>query len=183
IGAFCAGIIDYFLPEHPGAGGGGPRGRAAPGEKGLKGAFMAAAALAAHNFPEGFAVFAAARENPASGLGVVVAIALHNIPEGAAVALPAYLASGSGAKAFLLALFAALAEPLGAAAAYLALPCGAGAPAAQGSLALAAGIMVYLSLDELLPSAREYGGGRCGIAGAFCGMAFMAAADLFFRIS
>ena len=61
---------------------------------------MTAAALAIHNFPEGFATFLSGLQDPSLAIPVAVAIAIHNIPEGIAVSVPVYYATGSRKKAF-----------------------------------------------------------------------------------
>lgn len=118
---------------------------------------VTALAIAIHNFPEGFATFIAALSDPEIAIPIVVAIALHNIPEGIAVSAPIYYATGSRKKAFWLSAGSGLAEPLGAIIGYVLL-----APFMSDTLlglvfASIAGVMVFISLDELLPSAEEYG--------------------------
>jgi ZIP family zinc transporter len=140
-----------------------------------------ALAIAIHNFPEGLATFLAALEDPALGVAIAVAIALHNIPEGISVSVPIFYASGNRKKAFLYSVMSGLAEPLGAGIAYLALrllvadPGGAFPPQLMGILfSGVAGIMVYISLDELLPTSRAYGKGHDSLYGLFGGMIVMA---------
>ena len=127
-----------------------------------------------HNFPEGMATFASALADPRLGVAIAVAIAIHNIPEGLAVAAPVYAATGSKRKAFLWSFMSGLAEPAGAAlAAIFLLPLLQGG-ALPAVLAGVAGLMVFISLDELLPAARERGGEHLAIIGAIAGMAVMA---------
>lgn len=138
-----------------------------------------ALAIAIHNFPEGLATFLAALKDPGLGIAIAVAIALHNIPEGISVAVPIYYATGKRRKAFFYSLLSGLAEPVGAAAAYLALRLifggGQFPPQAMGILfGMVAGIMVYISLDELLPTSRAFGQGHDSLLGLFAGMAVMA---------
>ena len=176
-GVLCAGIIDYFVPEHVGRDMvDNPRG----GGKAGKTAMLTAAALAVHNFPEGLSVFVAGLEDITVGVGVAVAITLHNIPEGVSVALPIYSATGNKRKAFFWATFSGLAEPLGALAAYVILAPYLTPGSVGAALALTAGIMVYISLDELLPMAKEYGEEHYGIVGVFFGMALMAGVSIVF---
>ncbi len=139
---------------------------------------LTAVALAIHNFPEGIAAFMSALSNPEVGVAIAIAIAIHNIPEGIAVSVPIYYATGSRWKAFWLSFLSGLAEPLGALIAYVALlpflkDDGAGA-AVGAILAAVAGIMVFISLDELLPSAEEYGEHHIAIYGVISGMILMA---------
>ncbi len=140
-----------------------------------------ALAITIHNFPEGLATFLAALQDPMLGLAIAVAIALHNIPEGISVSVPIYYATGNRKKAFLYSLSSGLAEPVGATAGYLAIlfffggDDGAIPVQIMGILfAGVAGIMVYISLDELLPTSRAYGKGHDSLFGLVGGMVVMA---------
>lgn len=135
---------------------------------------FAAIAITIHNFPEGIAAFVAALKDPGLGVTIAVAIAIHNIPEGIAVSVPVYLATGSRKKALKWSLLSGFAEPLGALVGYAVL-----APimndAVMGILfAFIAGVMVFISLDEILPTAREFGHPHLSIYGMAAGMAVMA---------
>ncbi|PPA70415.1 zinc transporter ZupT [Jeotgalibacillus proteolyticus] len=137
------------------------------------GVFMALA-IAIHNFPEGLATFISALNDPAVGLAIAIAIALHNIPEGIAVSVPIYYATGSKRKAFKLSFLSGLAEPAGALIGFLILM-----PFLSDTLfglvfAAVGGIMVFISLDGLLPAAREYGKAHHAMYGMVAGMAVMA---------
>ena len=133
-----------------------------------------ALAIAIHNFPEGLATFTATLTDPSLGVAIAVAIAIHNIPEGIAVAVPIYFATGDRKKAFFHALLSGCAEPLGAIVGFLIL-MPFFSPAVFGILfGIVAGIMVFISLDELLPTAEEYGEHHLCIYGAIAGMALMA---------
>ncbi|MBN2494675.1 MAG: zinc transporter ZupT [Deltaproteobacteria bacterium] len=135
---------------------------------------LAAVAIAVHNFPEGIASFAAALSSPALGVSIAVAIAIHNIPEGIAVSVPIYYATGSRKKAFWYSFLSGLSEPVGALLGY-ALLAVVFSDAVMGSLlAGVAGVMVFISLDELFPAAREYGEPHLAIYGLIVGMAVMA---------
>lgn len=135
---------------------------------------MTALAIGIHNFPEGIATFIAALESPTLGIAIAVAIAIHNIPEGIAVSVPIYYATGDRKKAFLYSLFSGLAEPIGAVLAWAVLMPFL-SPTLMGCVfAGVAGIMVFISLDELLPAAREYGEHHVSIYGLVAGMAVMA---------
>ncbi len=137
-------------------------------------AFFTAAAIAIHNFPEGMATFLAALEDPRTGAAIAIAVALHNIPEGISVSVPLYYATGRRRLAFSLSLLSGLAEPLGGIAAGLALNWLA-PPEARGLVfAAVAGVMVYISIDELLPTAHQYGRSHEVLAGIAGGMALMA---------
>jgi zinc transporter, ZIP family len=141
---------------------------------------MTALAIAIHNFPEGLATFIAALHDPNLGIAIAVAIAIHNIPEGIAVSVPIYYATGSKKKAFTLSFLSGLAEPIGALVGYLILMPFL-SPVLMGVLfAAVAGIMVFISLDELLPAAREYGEPHLSVYGLMGGMVVMALSLLLF---
>ncbi len=140
-----------------------------------------ALAIGIHNFPEGLATFLAALQDPSLGAVIAIAIALHNIPEGISVSVPIFYATGDRKKAFLYSVLSGLAEPVGAIVAYLAmrLLLGGGPdaipPEVMGILfGGVAGIMVYISLDELLPTSRAYGKGHDSLYGLVGGMVMMA---------
>jgi ZIP family zinc transporter len=140
-----------------------------------------ALAIAIHNFPEGLATFLATLQDPAVGLAIAIAIALHNIPEGISVSVPIFYATGNRKKAFIYSALSGLAEPVGAGIAYVALRFLVGTPTgvipAQVMGVLfggVAGIMVYISLDELLPTSQAYGKGHDSLLGLMAGMAVMA---------
>ena len=135
---------------------------------------LTALAIAIHNFPEGIATFTSAVDNPTLGIAIAAAIAIHNIPEGIAVSVPVYYATGDRRKAFRLSLLSGLAEPVGALMAWLVLMPFMSATLMGCILAGVAGIMVFISIDELLPAAREYGEAHTAIYGVVAGMAVMA---------
>lgn len=139
-----------------------------------------ALAIAIHNFPEGLATFTAALSDPKLGIPIAAAIAIHNIPEGIAVAVPIFYATGSRKKAFKLSFLSGLSEPVGALIGYLLLFRFFNDAMFGFIFATVAGIMVYISLDELLPSAREYGEDHLAIYGLVAGMAVMAVSLLLF---
>ncbi len=147
----------------------------------LRMGLFTALAIGIHNFPEGLATFLAALEDPAVGAAIALAIALHNIPEGVSVSVPIYYATGKRRKAFVYSVLSGLAEPVGAGLAYVVLRFAVGGtsgvipPQVMGVLfAGVAGIMVYISLDELLPTSRAYGKGHDSLLGLMAGMAVMA---------
>lgn len=139
-----------------------------------------ALAIGIHNFPEGLATFTAAISDPSLGIPIAVAIAIHNIPEGIAVAVPIFYATGSKMKAFKLSFLSGLSEPIGAIVGYVLLYRFFNDAVFGFIFAAVAGIMVYISLDELLPSAREYGEHHLSIYGMIAGMAVMAVSLLLF---
>lgn len=133
-----------------------------------------ALAVAIHNFPEGFATLISALQDPALGVSIAIAIAIHNIPEGIAVSVPIYYATGSKLKAFKYSFLSGLAEPVGALVGYLIL-----APFMNDVIfgivfAAVGGIMVFISLDQLLPAARDYGDHHLSVYGTVIGMIIMA---------
>jgi ZIP family zinc transporter len=134
---------------------------------------VVAFSIAIHNFPEGIAVFASALNGFDIAIPITAAIAIHNIPEGIAVAVPVYHATGSRRKAFWFSFVSGLSEPLGALIAYMFLMQW-WSDALEGIInAAVAGIMIFISLDELLPSARKYGEHHVSITGLVAGMILM----------
>jgi ZIP family zinc transporter len=140
-----------------------------------------ALAIGIHNFPEGLATFLAALRDPGLGVAIAVAVALHNVPEGISVSVPIFYATGNRRKAFLYSFLSGLAEPIGAIVAYLAIRLVLGGeggvipPQVMGILfGGVAGVMVYISLDELLPTSRAYGKGHDSLIGLLGGMLVMA---------
>jgi ZIP family zinc transporter len=185
-GIFFIGLIDKLIPSHE-----NPhevrliediddKEKHLKNAKLMKMGMFTALAIAIHNFPEGLATFTAALSDPSLGIAIAVAIAIHNIPEGIAVSVPIYHATNDKKKAFWYSFTSGLAEPVGALVGYLILM-----PFLSDALfgilfAAVAGIMVFISLDELLPSAREYGEHHLSIYGLVAGMAVMAISLLLF---
>ncbi|MCS7001793.1 MAG: ZIP family metal transporter, partial [Dehalococcoidia bacterium] len=135
---------------------------------------LTALAIAIHNFPEGLATFLASVNEPSVGAVIAVAIAIHNIPEGIAVAVPVFYATGSAWRAFLAALTSGLAEPLGGLLGFLVLWQVVGPLVFGVVFAAVAGVMVFISLDQLLPAARKYGEHHLTVYGLVAGKALMA---------
>ncbi len=135
---------------------------------------LTAIALAIHNFPEGLATFVATMERPQLGYTIAVAIALHNIPEGIAVSMPIYHATGDRKKAFMYSFLSGVVEPLGAVVGYFVLGPQFNQMSMGILLALVAGIMVFISIDQLLPASQAYGEHRISMYGLVLGMAVMA---------
>lgn len=146
----------------------------------LRMGLFTALAIAIHNFPEGLAAFVSALQQPEVALPVVAAIAIHNIPEGIAVSVPVYQATGSRKKAFLYSFLSGLAEPLGALLGWLILLPIMNDLVYGILFAGVAGIMVFISVDELLPAAREYGEHHLSLYGLISGMVVMAVSLLLF---
>jgi zinc transporter, ZIP family len=141
---------------------------------------LTALAIAIHNFPEGLATFVAAIEDPGLGLTIAIAIAIHNVPEGVAVAVPIFYATGSRLRAFLYSLSSGIAEPIGGLVGFLLLLPFFGPTTFGIAFAGVAGIMVFISMDQLLPAAREYGEHHLAVYGLVAGMALMAVSLLLF---
>lgn len=139
-----------------------------------------ALAIGLHNFPEGLATFVSALQEPGIAIPIVVAIALHNIPEGIAVSVPIFQATGSRRKAFRYSFLSGLAEPAGALIGWLILMPVMNDTVFGIIFAGVAGIMVFISFDELLPAAREYGEHHLSIYGLISGMFIMAVSLLLF---
>lgn len=141
---------------------------------------MSAVAIAIHNFPEGLATFLAALQDIKLGLPIAIAIAIHNIPEGIAISVPIYHATGSRKKAFLYSFLSGLAEPVGALVGFFILMPFMSEALFGFMFAFVAGTMVFISIDNLLPAAREYGEPHLSIYGLTMGMAIMAISLVFF---
>ena len=168
MGMALAALLERCLPEQPGRGLDERRAGA------LRSALITGAALVLHNLPEGVLTLFAGAADSALGLRMALAVALHNLPEGLAVALPLYYATGSRRQAVGAAFASGLAEPAGAVLAY-ALVGGRLRPGfLNGLLVLVAGVMVWVSLAQLVPTALAFGGRRAGAAGFGAGVAVMA---------
>ncbi len=184
-GMFLIAIIDRFVPEmenpheikliedteHP---------EVFKKKRLLRMGLFSALAIGIHNFPEGLATFTATLKDPTLGIAIAVAIAVHNIPEGIAVSVPVYYATGNKRKAFRLSFLSGLAEPAGAIIGYIILMPFFNDTIFGILFASVAGIMVFISVDELLPAAREYGKAHLSIYGLIAGMIIMAVSLLLF---
>lgn len=141
---------------------------------------FSAIAIAIHNFPEGLATFTSALKDPTLGVSIAIAIAIHNIPEGIAVSVPIFYATGDRKKAFLYSFLSGLSEPVGAIVGYLLFYRYFNDLIFGILFASVAGIMVFISLDELLPAAQKYGEHHLSIYGMIAGMIVMAMSLLLF---
>ncbi len=185
-GIFLAGLIDRLVPDavNPHEArkleemAGGPD--TSKSRILMRMGMFSALAIAIHNFPEGLATFTAALKDPAMGVGIAVAIAIHNIPEGIAVSVPIYYATGSRKKAFGYSFLSGLAEPVGAAIGYAVFFSFINDVVFGILFASVAGIMVFISLDELLPTAQKYGEHHLAVYGLVAGMIVMAVSLLLF---
>ena len=135
---------------------------------------LTALAIGIHNFPEGLATFAAAYQDLALGVSIAIAIAIHNIPEGMAVSIPVYYATGSKRKAFYFSFLSGISEPIGALIGFFLLREVFNDLTFGIIFALIGGIMVFISLDQLLPAAHRYGKHHHTIYGMLAGMAVIA---------
>ena len=140
----------------------------------MRAGLLTALAIGLHNFPEGLATFMTSVEDLRLGVPVAIAVGIHNIPEGIAVSVPIYYATGNRGLAFLLSALSGLSEPLGALLGLLLL-AGFWSEVLLGlSLAVVAGIMIFISFDVLLPSAESYGEHHPTVYALVAGMAVMA---------
>jgi ZIP family zinc transporter len=146
----------------------------------LRVGLMTALAVGIHNFPEGFATFMAALRDPSLGISIAIAIAIHNIPEGIAVSVPVFYSTESRKKAFLYSFLSGMSEPAGAIIGYLILSKFMSETLFGIVFAAIGGIMVYISFDQLLPTAREYGEHHLSIYGLVSGMIVMAISLMLF---
>ena len=149
-------------------------------DKLMRTGMFTALAVGIHNFPEGLATFISALQEPSIAIPIAVAIAIHNIPEGISISVPIYYATGDKKKAFKYSFLSGLAEPIGALVGYLILMPFLNDMMFGIIFAMVAGIMIYISLDELLPSAQKYGEHHLSIGGLMAGMAVMAVSLLLF---
>lgn len=187
VGMLIVLLIDRFVPYYE-----NPheihRIEEAHGKRGIAGCehslmrlgILTAIAIAVHNFPEGIASFMATVHDPWLGISVAAAVAIHNIPEGIAISVPIYCATGDRLKAFRLSFLSGLAEPLGALLAYLVLTPFLNDTLFGITFAAVAGIMVFISVDQLLPSAQKYGEHHLSVYGFMAGMMVMAISLLLF---
>jgi ZIP family zinc transporter len=139
----------------------------------LKTGLFVALGIGIHNFPEGMASFVGALQDPSLGVAIAAAIAIHNIPEGLAVAAPIYAATGSRRKAFLWSFLSGIAEPVGACVAAVVLLPFLSETILGYVLAAVAGVMVFITLDELIPVSRSFGKEHLSILGVLIGMLVM----------
>ncbi len=178
IGAIIMFLIDFLIP-HEYIGEHKERVDEKSNKRLMRTGMFLALGIAIHNFPEGMAVFYSTLYDYRLGVAIAVAIAIHNIPEGIAVSTPIYAATGSRAKGFLFALLSGLAEPLGAIVSALILLPFLTEQLLGYVLAGISGLMVYISIDELLPVSQSYGYSHIPIISFFGGMGIMYISLLF----
>ena len=183
IGIIFIGLIDISIPEAE-----NPHHFKAPShiadlrkdETLMRTGLFTALAIGIHNFPEGMAAFGTALTDVKLGIITTVAIAIHNIPEGISVSVPIFYATGDKNKAFIYSFLSGLAEPIGAIIGFSILMPYWSDGLQASLLAFVAGIMVYISIDELLPMAHRYGQGHTVISGVVFGMFIMGLGLLMF---
>jgi ZIP family zinc transporter len=174
-GILAMALVDGWLPVHdPAEAFQQANGSTSDRRRLLRLGLFSALAIAIHNFPEGLATFLGALSNPQLGVSIAVAIAIHNIPEGLAVSTPVYFATHSRWTAFWVSFLSGVAEPIGGLLGFLLFRSFPNPLLFGLVFAAVAGIMVYVSLDELLPTAREYGAHHLAIGSLMAGMAVMA---------
>jgi len=177
IGIIFIGIIDMLIPEEK-----NPHHYKAPSDMKkfrkdkvlMRTGLFTALAIGIHNFPEGLVTFGTALSNVKIGSIIALAIAIHNIPEGISVSVPIFYASGDRKKAFIYSFLSGIAEPVGAVIGFLILLPFLSEGLLASLMAFVAGIMVYISVDELLPMAHRYGHSHAVIIGIVLGMFIMA---------
>jgi len=181
VGIFASAAIDYLVPSYENPHEFMDAEESEANLESLKrmGVFSAIA-IAVHNFPEGIATFTAALGDPQIGISIAAAVAIHNIPEGIAVSVPIFFATGDKKKAFRWSFLSGLTEPLGALAAFLVLMPIMSEGVMGFTFGLVAGIMVFISLDELLPASEKWGKHHHSIYGLIAGMLVMALSLLLF---
>jgi len=181
-GIGIAALIDKLVPEdeNPHEAHGveelsSGRSRGVPAEKMHRSGMLFMLAIGVHNFPEGLATFAAGLSGLSIGIPIAIAVALHNIPEGITVSVPVFYATGSRKKAFWCSFLAGLAEPIGAAVGMLLLFPFLSTATLAVLFSAVAGIMVFISFDELLPMSERWGHHHLSIYGICAGMLLMGA--------
>lgn len=137
--------------------------------------------IAIHNFPEGLVTFFGTIKDPNLGFVLLIAIALHNIPEGVSVSFPIFYATKNRKKAFTWSFLSGIAEPAGAVIGFSILYPFISPFALNMALAFVAGIMLFISFDELLPVSLRYGEEHMAITSLFLGMAMMTSILLLLR--
>jgi len=179
-GMIAIGIIDLFIPdfENPHHYKQIEKKKKKVDKKLMRVGMLTALAIAIHNFPEGIATFGSTLVDVELGILITIAIAIHNIPEGISVSMPIFYATGDRKKAFFYSFLSGFSEPVGAVVGFIILMPFLSEWVLSFLLAFVAGIMVYISADELLPAAHEYGHGHCAILGLILGMFIMAASLL-----
>jgi zinc transporter, ZIP family len=163
-------LLDFLIPHHYI----GEEHLVHDDEKVKRAGMFTALGMAIHNFPEGIAVFMSALIDVNLGIALAIAVALHNIPEGIAISAPIYYATKSKSKAFWYSFLSGVAEPIGAVIAAIFLMKYITPAFLAYSLAFVAGVMVFISFDELLPLGFKGEETHISVLGVFIGMLVMA---------
>ncbi|MBU5437071.1 zinc transporter ZupT [Tissierella sp. MSJ-40] len=135
---------------------------------------MSAVAIAVHNIPEGLALFTAGLKDISIAIPIAVAVVIHNIPLSIAISVPIYYSTGNKGKAFTYSLLVGLCQPAGAVIGYLLLSKFFNDITFGILFTIVAGIMVFVSLDELLPTSQKYEDHHLSVYSAIVGMIVMA---------
>lgn len=137
---------------------------------------MSAIAIAIHNLPEGLAVYTTGLKDISLAIPIAIGVILHNIPLSIAITMPIFYATGSRKKGFIYSLMVGLCQPLGAILGHLILSNFLNDVVHGILFALVGGIMIFISLDELLPISRKDDDHHIGIYVTILGMMIMAIA-------
>lgn len=175
VGILVAASLDYFVPHEEFD----EENQEKPHQNLFRVGFISMLAVGLHNFPEGIAVFMAGFSDLSLGISVAIAITMHNIPEGIAVAMPIYFATGSKKEALKYTFYSGAAEPVGALLAFLVLRPLINDFLMGAIFAVVAGIMLYIAIEELIPSSRQYGFNRLALVGTFVGICIMPLSYIF----
>ncbi len=164
-------LIDFFIPhEYIGQ---KERIVDKTDKKLLRTGLFVAIGIGIHNFPEGMATFYSSIVDIKIGIAIAVAIAVHNIPEGIAVSAPVYKATGSRTKAFLWSFLSGIVEPVGALLTALIILPFLNSQILGYMLSGIAGLMVFISIDELIPVSKSYGYSHLPITSFLLGLVVM----------
>lgn len=169
VGLLIAASLDRFVPHQEFDENSGEK----PHQNLYRVGFVSMLAIGLHNFPEGIATFIAGYDNAALGLSIALAIAIHNIPEGLTVAMPTYFATGSKRKALKYTFLSGISEPIGAFLAFFILRPFINDMLLGGIFGIVTGIMLYIAIEELIPSSRQYGHDRHALVATFAGICLM----------
>jgi ZIP family zinc transporter len=143
----------------------------------LRAGMLMAIGITLHNLPEGLIVTAGYAYVPRLGLIIAIAIMLHNIPEGVATAIPLIAAGMKPSKIAFLTFLSGLAEPFAALIGVFVFSL-LNRSIIGYSLAFAAGVMTYITADELIPVAHEYGYKHTVSAALLLGIIFALLVDV-----
>ena len=172
IGVIASMLIDKFLPKNDN--------KTIANKKLYRLGLVSMLAIIMHNIPEGIATFLSSTTNSQLGFSLALAISFHNIPEGISIAIPIYFSTKSKRKAFFYTLLSGLSEPLGALIAYLFLANHINNFMMSIIFAIIAGIMMHISIYELLNESLQYKKKFLTFLFAVIGFLFMMASHFLF---